>query len=133
MILVSFSEKSGDRLEKFKLFLLDEFTYQETKRVFWILGWIMATCSIFVIIFFLLKKAPLLFSRATKGDKISKRLHKFKILRPLTYVYLVIKCLFFFLTEIEILYYVTYTVLAIIGTIVHPFFFAFHLTEVLLR
>lgn len=33
----------------------------------------------------------------------------------------------------EIIYYLAYGALAILATVIHPFFFAFHLTEVLLR
>jgi inositol 1,4,5-triphosphate receptor type 1/inositol 1,4,5-triphosphate receptor type 3 len=35
--------------------------------------------------------------------------------------------------NVEVVYYLTYGVLAFIATIVHPFFFAFHLTEFLIR
>jgi hypothetical protein len=41
--------------------------------------------------------------------------------------------LVFILKEIEVVYYLAYGALAIIGTVVHPFFFAFHLTEILIR
>ena len=39
----------------------------------------------------------------------------------------------FILQEIEIIYYIAYGVLAFVGTVVHPFFFAFHLTEIMIR
>lgn len=41
--------------------------------------------------------------------------------------------LVFILKEIEVVYYLAYGALAVIGTVVHPFFFAFHLTEILIR
>jgi inositol 1,4,5-triphosphate receptor type 1/inositol 1,4,5-triphosphate receptor type 3 len=37
------------------------------------------------------------------------------------------------LFNIEVLYYLTYGTLAFIATFVHPFFFAFHLTEIVIR
>lgn len=37
------------------------------------------------------------------------------------------------LMNVEVAYYLTYAVLAFIATFVHPFFFAFHLTEFLVR
>ena len=39
----------------------------------------------------------------------------------------------FILKEIEVVYYLAYGALAVFGTIIHPFFFAFHLTEILIR
>jgi len=45
----------------------------------------------------------------------------------------IIKSIYFSLQSIEILYYVAYGALAIIGTVFHPFFFAFHLTEIAFR
>ena len=38
-----------------------------------------------------------------------------------------------FFKEIEVMYYVMYGIFAILGTIVHPFFFIFHLSEILFR
>ena len=37
------------------------------------------------------------------------------------------------MSNIEVLYYLAYGILAFIATYVHPFFFAFHLTEILIR
>ncbi len=44
-----------------------------------------------------------------------------------------LKTVILFLKTIEVLYYVTYGLLSFMGVYVHPFFFAFHLTEILLR
>jgi hypothetical protein len=41
--------------------------------------------------------------------------------------------LFYILREIEVVYYLAYGALAVIGTVIHPFFFCFHLTEILIR
>ncbi len=41
--------------------------------------------------------------------------------------------LFIFLQEIEVIYYIAYGTLAVLGTAIHPFFFTFHLTEILIR
>lgn len=38
-----------------------------------------------------------------------------------------------FLQEVEVMYYVAYGVFAILGTFMHPFFFIFHLSEILFR
>lgn len=42
-------------------------------------------------------------------------------------------CLVKVLLNIDMIYYLAYGVLAFIATLVHPFFFAFHLSEVVLR
>lgn len=42
-------------------------------------------------------------------------------------------CLIKVLLNIDMIYYLSYGVLAFIATLVHPFFFAFHLSEVVLR
>lgn len=38
-----------------------------------------------------------------------------------------------FLQEIEVMYYIAYGALAVLGTFKHPLFFTFHLTEILIR
>lgn len=38
-----------------------------------------------------------------------------------------------FILDMEVLYYILYGALAVIGTISHPFFFTFHLTAILMR
>lgn len=42
-------------------------------------------------------------------------------------------CLVKVLLNIDMIYYLAYGVLGFIATLVHPFFFAFHLSEVVLR
>lgn len=37
------------------------------------------------------------------------------------------------LKNIDVLYYLSYGLFAFIGTVIHPFFFAFHLSEILIR
>lgn len=44
-----------------------------------------------------------------------------------------IKTIVLFLKTIEVLYYLAYGLLAFMGVWFHPFFFAFHLTEILIR
>ena len=89
----------------------------------------MTVCSVFVVMFFLLKRGPLVFREAWK-DKIKATgliSHFIALLTKL------LKTVFTILKSPEILYYLAYGVLAVIGTVVHPFFFAFHLTEILFR
>ena len=46
---------------------------------------------------------------------------------------LLIKATAHCLMQVEILYYLAYGILAVVGVSIHPFFFAFHLTQILLR
>lgn len=102
-----------------------------TKRVFLAFGLAMTVCSIFVVLFFLLKRAPLIVKKAwvdTTPVLTKSRLQKvFSVTRKL------IKTVYLSLQSINIIYYIAYGVLAVAGTLVHPFFFAFHLTELLFR
>lgn len=91
----------------------------------------MAFCSFFVVLFFLLKRAPMIAKKAW-GNQVEIENPSFfkKVLINLTKA---IKAIYVSFQSIEILYYVAYGVLAIVGTIFHPFFFAFHLTEIAFR
>jgi len=44
----------------------------------------------------------------------------------------VISILIGFTSEVEILYYIAYGIFAALGVFIHPFFFAFHMTEILI-
>ena len=89
----------------------------------------MTVCSCFVVLFFLLKKAPLVFREVFQEELAPGGL----ISKLIGIAGKLIKIVFTLLKNPEIIYYIAYGVLAIIGTVVHPFFFAFHLTEILLR
>jgi hypothetical protein len=91
----------------------------------------MTCCSICVVVFFLLKNAPLIIKKAwsTKIPIDSNHI----VFKLLTILIKLLTVILFILKEIEILYYMAYGALAVIGTVVHPFFFAFHMTEVLIR
>jgi len=94
----------------------------------------MTGCSVFVVAFFIVKNAPLIFQKAwdekekKNNDKKIKGFQKFS-----TFVRKCIKSIYLLLHEIEVIYYLAYAALTVLGTTVHPFFFAFHLTEILMR
>lgn len=118
-----------------RLFQEDEYTEKRTKNIFTVLGWAMVSCSLFVIAFFLSKSAPLVIEKAFKPQNyknapvIKKKCHK----QLFEFIIKCFKCFFYFLQDLEILYYVGYGILAILGTVYNPFFFCFHLSEILLR
>lgn len=41
--------------------------------------------------------------------------------------------IFIFMQDFNVLYYILYGALAVVGTVFHPFFFTFHLTAILMR
>ena len=63
LVLVSFSTIWSDRLYEPRLFMLNDVTKEETMRIFLILGIMMTCCSMFVVIFFLLKNLPLIIGK----------------------------------------------------------------------
>ena len=93
----------------------------------------MTCCSSFVVIFFLCKNAPVVVKQAW-NEKLSFENEKnSSVLRIFILNYKVLKCILYVLWNIEILYYICYIIFSILGTIIHPFFFVFHLTEILFR
>lgn len=94
----------------------------------------MTGCSIFVVTFFVVKNAPLIFQKA--WDENEKQISKKKrkcLRRLMNFLKKCLKSVYLLLHEIEVLYYITYATLTVLGTQIHPFFFAFHLTEILVR
>jgi hypothetical protein len=84
----------------------------------------MTVCSLFVVIFFLCKNAPLIVKRNWKDDDASKSLNRGLMGRTLSFVYKCLKSLYYFLYEFEVIYYVAYGGLALVATLTHPFFFS---------
>lgn len=136
VIVASYNTDKGPRFNN-DLSLFQEEDYDETRtlRLFSILGWTMVSCSLFVIVFFFSKSAPLVLEKAfkptnPKGSMVTKK----KLLRRFfEFIVKCLKCFYYFLNDIEIIYYVAYGILAILGTVYNPFFFCFHMSEILLR
>ena len=108
--------------------------YEDTGTLFYIsiFGSIQMACSICIVLFFLMKTAPVLISR---GWKKHSQTHESKSLlirisRKLKNGFL---ATYYALTNINVLYQLTYLTFSILGTAVHPFFFAFQLLDVLYR
>ena len=91
----------------------------------------MTCCSIFVVTFFLLKNAPIILDNAWNQKPLFSNKYPFASVLNLIYKILIIT--FSVLKEIEVMYYIAYGAFAILGTTVHPFFFAFHMSVILLR
>ena len=91
----------------------------------------MTVCSGFVVLFFLFKNVPLILKKnwIVKYGKTPPGFIK----RIVTNLKLFLKVLFIFMQEIEVIYYIAYGAMAVLGTFFHPLFFTFHLTEILIR
>lgn len=106
----------------------------KTKEIFKTTGIIMIVCSTFVVIFFLCKRAPLYLKRAwEENEHIVSNKNQVALIKYTKYLVIILSSILKVLTNIEVVYYLMYGTLAFIATYVHPFFFAFHLTEFLLR
>lgn len=119
---------------------LDEYSENETKQIMSICGIVMIICSGFVVLFFLCKKAPLYIEQSwgkdeKKDDEEEEQIKKKKPLsiRIFQLIKRVATCLVKFLLNVDVIYYLAYAALAILGVAVHQFFFCFHLTELFFR
>lgn len=93
----------------------------------------MIICSSFVVIFFLCKKAPIYAREAwDESRELLNKDHNF-VVKTFLYLYAIFNCIIKVLMNIDLLYYVFYGTFAFLASLIHPFFFAFHLTEVMLR
>ena len=98
----------------------------------------MIVCSSFVVVFFLIKKIPLIIKDAWASDEETDE----SLINPAkkrffgklsTWITKSIKTLIKFLMNFEVLYYLGYMILAFLGLFVHPFCYSFHLTEIIIR
>ncbi|CAD8066638.1 unnamed protein product [Paramecium sonneborni] len=120
-----------DRLNSPKF--LKMLSVEETMSIFRYCGIGMIVCSCFVVSFFILKKGPLYVKEAWNQSKDLIKEDQIWIIKFFLKLYMVGFCLVKVLLNIDMIYYLTYGVLAFIATLFHPFFFAFHLSEVVLR
>ncbi|KAM3129288.1 hypothetical protein pb186bvf_018575 [Paramecium bursaria] len=134
IVITSYAHETGDgnQLSDVQFFRDESYTLDQTKNIFFILGLVMTICSLFVVVFVLAKLAPLIVVKAyKKPDFFTGDVGLIKKLINLLYkpIFILLSCL----ADFTVLYYLGYGVLAILGTIVHPFFFCFHLSVVFLR
>lgn len=90
------------------------------------MGTIVIVLSMIIVGFFLAKTAPLIIKKAWVGVKQDK-------LNLVKYLKRLLMTIFLLISDFYVLYYIIYGLTAVIGTIYTPFFFAFHLFDVLVR
>lgn len=95
----------------------------------------MTVFSNFVLIFFLIKNIPLIVRNAWKDSDTNKKKKEKKsfVEKFISISFKCIKVFIAFLKSGDVMYYLAYGVLAVMGVVIHPFFFTFHLTEIMLR
>ncbi|EGR27978.1 hypothetical protein IMG5_185610 [Ichthyophthirius multifiliis] len=130
-IIISYSEFNNDRIWSPKL--NDDTTVQQTKQLFKIFGYIMIFCSMLVLLFFLVKKGPLYLKEVWQTNEAFLQIKTGLIVQYVKHLLIIVSSLIRFIINPEVVYYLTYGTLAVLATEIHPFFFAFHLTEFLLR
>lgn len=141
-VLASFAvpTENPDGLSEFELrmnspSLFLSTSVKRTENIFDILGIIMTVCAVFVVTFFLIKRAPLIVEKAWKFDILGqdkkKKISLFNFIISIGFK--ILYTVFSLLKEFDIIYYIGYGVFAILGVIVHQFFYAFHLTQVILK
>ncbi len=100
----------------------------------------MVISAVFVVVFFLIKRVPLVIMEANKGIEPEKPeandIYKTKDTKKGQFVKMatrILRIIYLSLRSGDIVYYLAYAIFAILGSAIHPFFFAFHLTEILRR
>ena len=91
-----------------------------------VLGIISIVLSVLIVAFFLSRNAPLLLEKAWSGVGKDK-------LNLASYLIRLLKTVYYFLSDFFALYYIMYGAAAVLGRFFHPFFFSFHLFEVMIR
>lgn len=118
--------------------LANSLDVESTKRIFDVVGICMSCFSVFVVIFYIFKKAPLVIKNSWKDEedesgKAASKKKKSFIMRIITFIIKLIKTTYNLLSNFQLLYYIAYGATALVGALVHEFFFTFHMTEILVR
>ncbi|EGR33077.1 MIR domain protein [Ichthyophthirius multifiliis] len=103
---------------------------QNTLQIYQYFGVCMIILSQFVVIFFMCKTAPIYFKDIWEQNRNTLEQQGKSYI---TQIIIIGKCIIALLLNLQIIFYFLYGFLAFIATYFHPFFFAFHLIEILIR
>jgi inositol 1,4,5-triphosphate receptor type 1/inositol 1,4,5-triphosphate receptor type 3 len=115
----------------------EDYDIDRTTSIFKACGAVVVVCAGIMVFCLVLKKVPLMIKRVffeknnTKIGDGKERMGLIKRLIMLAFDLLAVVILF--LKDIKLVYYVSYLLAALFGTLIHPFFFAFHLTDIMVR
>lgn len=127
------SIQTADRMESYIFFRKSDWSMEETKIVLNGIGVGMTLCAMFVVVFFLIRIAPLIVTRALTNKPIFDEPYPGIFKRLINNLYKLFFVLFSCLADFEVIYYLAYGCMAVLGLTIHPFFFSFHLSVILIR
>lgn len=141
-IISSFSYYGEHSLNDPSLFFFDHFKYvggltsKDTENAFTTLGTILMACCVIIVSFFLLKTGPVLAKRGWNKNGPTLEFWKsnpsyFKMIRKR-----IKQCLWtalYIFSNMNVLYYMTYLIVATLGVAIHPFYFSLLLLDILYR
>jgi len=141
VIICSYGYSDGNSSDDQRLWepsLSSQVSVAQTKRVFFIVGICMSCFSVFVVIFYVFKKAPLVIKESWNEDveEVTRNVPKKKkgfIMTLFGFLYKIVKTALKLLNNFQLLYYLAYGATALIGVLWHEFFFTFHMTEIMVR
>lgn len=131
IIISSFYSNSSGRASG-EAFVYSSGNQKITQSLMNVFGSILMACSCCIVSFFLLKTAPVLIARGWRNLESTTR-EQNCLVRLYTKCKNGILTVFFALSNVDVLYQICFLIFAVFGTAVHPFFFAFHLLDVMYR
>ena len=137
IIIASYSENNapiGEDIEYYRLFQPQLFSLSalDTLRLFKILGILNLVFSSLAVLLFFMKRGPLFTNKIWKDLKKKLSIQKYGCIKKVLFYFKA--CLDSFracLTDFNLLFYILYIIFIILGLSIHPFFYAFHLTDFL--
>ena len=116
IILISFKRDSSNEIQ------------YDNKGTINVFGIIIIILSSIIVLYFLARTAPLLIRPHLVGlENDIKTFRLFKIVKRILFA------VFALLQDFQVIYYILYAMCAIVGLVVSPFFFFFHLFDILVR
>lgn len=132
IIISSYAEINNQRFGSSPAFFYEVTNTNITLSLLKVFGIIQMACSCCIVAFFLIKTAPVLIARGWRRHQVeinttNKCIRLFQMIKngALT--------VYFALSTIDVLYQLGYLAFSVLGTAIHPFFFAFHLLDVMYR
>lgn len=128
-ILASYSDYHDNRLKDPGMFYnYESANIETTENIFWELGMIKCIFSVLIVCYYLIKGAPVKFERNRKKYALNRSKNKCSNFMKQAYVYIAAGMA---TLDSTILYYIFYLIVALLGINVHPFFFSFHLLDII--
>ena len=125
IILSSYSVRYADPLNDPHLFMMNDF--EGTSNVINGIGIANIVLSSLVVFLFFIRRAPLLYAPIWKDYSEIP----WGFTKVITTILNIVKTAYAWLTDFDFAYYAAYIAFALLGLLLHPFFFVFHLSDFL--